>query len=211
MRPFAIALISTLLIAPTAPSNTATYLEKPFGKIHPLISPNGKHALWGDYDHSELHLEDTANQIDRTVNGITVQTATLAWSPDSSYFAVNDRVGSNLEEAYLFNTITLHRTDLHDMLNSGSPQANVYFTKLPHSRSVLHSYLHVIRWLDDQHFELQLHGDTDGHFANDNINAHLYPAECFDLHYRVSIGGGVQQISQRVRPASATEPACTGQ
>jgi len=215
---FAIALASVLLAASARkPANTvATFLNDPFGNANAFVSPDGKHALWGDYENSELEMEDTAAHAKRPVAGMTVQTLSLAWSPDSRYFAVNDRPASDIEDAYLFNTDTLERTKLRDSLTAARPQVIRYYLHddngpfLTHGRNVLHSYLHVLRWLDGEHVELQLHGSTGGRFAHDNPDGHLYPAECFDLRYRVGLDGSVQRISGRVFSETSTpnEDAC---
>jgi hypothetical protein len=206
MRLVAFALTSVLLAAsaPTSPNTTAIYLTAPFGKANAFVSPDGEHALWGDYKNVELQMEDTKTRADHLVARMTVQTLSLAWSPDSRYFAVNDRPASSIEDAYIFNTATLERIKLRDRLTTARPEVTRYFLsdnfrgRLTHGRSVLHSYLHVLRWLDNQHVELQLHGDTDGRFAHDNPDRHLYPAECFDLRYSVGLDGSVRRISIHV-------------
>jgi hypothetical protein len=214
MRFLVVALTSVLLAAsaPKSPTTTATDLNHPYGKANPFVSPDGKYALWGDYEHSELEMEDTGAHTDRPVAGMTVQTITLAWSPDSSRFAVNDRETSSESDAYIFNAATLERTKLRDRLTAARPQVARYYLNgvATHGRDVDHSYLDVLRWLDDQHVELQLHGHTAARFAHDNPDGHLYPAECFDLRYRVGLDGSVQRISGRVfsMGSGADDDAC---
>jgi len=211
MRSLAIALTPVLLAAsaaPAAPNATAAWLKNPFGKANAVVSPDGKHALWGGSEDVELHIEDTETHADRPVVRITVPTLSLAWSPDSRHFAVNDRPVSSIEDAYIFNTATLESVKLRDRLTAARPQVTRYYGAgvLTHGRDVDHSFLHVLRWLDNEHVELQLHGHTSGRFAHDNPDLHLYPAECFDLRYKVGLDGSVQRISGRVfSVVSATE------
>jgi hypothetical protein len=209
----AVALASAWLAASaaTSPNTMATYLNHPCGKANVVVSPDGKHALWGDYENVELEMEETVAHADRPVVGMTVQTLSLAWSPDSRHFAVNDRPDSSEEDAYIFNTVTLERIKLRDRLTQARPQVARYYLTgmLTHGRDVDHSFLHVLRWLDDRHFELQLHGHSGGRFAHHNPDLHLYPAECFDLRYKVGLDGSVQRISGRVFSlASSPDDAC---
>jgi hypothetical protein len=218
MRSFAALLTSLLLTAsaPVSPYTRAVYLNHPFGRANEIRSPDGRHALWGDYENSELKVEDIETHAERPVTGITVQTLSLAWSLDSRYFVVNDRPASDLEDALLFNTATLERIKLRDRLTAARPEVIRYYLTdangplLSHGRNTLHSYLHVLRWLDGRHVELQLHGNTSSRFANDDPDGHLYPAECFDLRYSVGIDGSVRRISGRVFPLESApdDDAC---
>jgi hypothetical protein len=211
-----IFLISLLLSVPgpTCSSTEATYLKSPYGKENPLISPGGKQALWGDYQKSTLELQDSGLHTSRTVIGITLQTMSLAWSPDSRHFAVNDRRASDLEDAYLFDTSQLERINLRERLTAVMPKVKRFYltggslSTLKHGRDVLHSYLHVLRWLDYGHVELQLHGNTSGRFAHDNPDGHLYPAQCFDLRFNMGVDGSVREMSERLSNAAPDEPAC---
>ena len=77
---FAIALASVLLAASARkPANTvATFLNDPFGNANAFVSPDGKHALWGDYENSELEMEATAAHAKRPKAGNVAPTAATA-------------------------------------------------------------------------------------------------------------------------------------
>lgn len=177
-------------------SPKSNYLNKPFGPVNRLLSPDGSQALWGDYDQSQLWLEDTRTHQRRMVRGITVPTMTLAWSPDSTKFAVNDRAASNVEEAYLYDAASLNSLDLADRLTKSDARAEKIF------KAADHSYVHTLGWLDRDHVEVQLSGHTDGETAGGKF----HPPDCFDFRYRVSINGEVQPLSALV--ARWSDPAC---
>ncbi len=126
---------------------------------------------------------------------VTVQTLTVAWSPDSAAFIANHRAASDLELAYLYDVRTLNRLDLRGRILATDPEAARF---VPGENAAPHSYFHAIRWLDARQVEVQLHGHTDGIREGNSV----LPGECFDVRYRVSRDGVVQKLSQRVSPIS---------
>jgi hypothetical protein len=220
MRSLTVVLTSVLLAAsaPTSPNIKATCLNDPFGKANAFVSPDNKYALWGSYQNSELELEDAGTHADRPVGGFTVQTISLAWSPDSQHFVVNDRPLSSESDAYLFDTDTLQRTKLREKLTVAMPEVRRFYIKgeddcaqcgvVSHGRDVMHSFLDVLRWTDDQHVELQLHGNFAGKFRHDNPDSHLYSAGCFDLRFRMALDGSVQKLSERITEPLSDRSAC---
>jgi hypothetical protein len=206
-----------LLLPPAAPNNSARMLDTPFGPAKALVAPDGHHALWGDEAKSQLWMEDTATHTDRLVQPLTVQTISLAWSPDSRHFVVNDRETSSESDAYLFDTDTLQRTKLRDRLTAARPEVQHYLlsdkpgpgrSQVAHGRDVMHSYLDVRRWIDDRHVELQLHGNFAGRFRDDHPDGHLYPAGCFDLRFRMGLDGSVQRLSEHIAEPLSNSSAC---
>ena len=171
-------------------------LPRPVDPAHPLISPDGSYALYGIPDAAQLWLENRTTHERRLVLDATIQTMTLAWSPDSVAFAVNDRWASDQEIAYIYTAATLDRLELRAPVLAADPQAARF---VPGPGSAPHSYFHTIRWLDPENVELQLHGHTDG-VREGNL---VRPGECFDLRYRVSRGGKAHKVSQTVLPAGS--------
>ena len=142
----------------------------------------------------------------------TVQTLTLAWSPDSAAFLVNDRMASDVENAYIYDVRTLDRLDLREhvvtTVLAHEPGSKRFLPGVNPAAS--HSYFHGLRWLDARHVELRLFGHTNG-TANpkpdpSDPDSNVIPGDCFDLRYRISRDGAVEKLSQRV--ASLSSPAC---
>ena len=169
---------------------------------HRLVSPNGAYALAGVAGRSELLLEDERTRERTRVMGITVETMTVAWSPDSAAFLVNDRYASDVECAYIYDTKTLERVDLGRLVENSiigqEPKAARFLWDI---NTGIHSYFDAMRWLDAQHVELRLFGHTNG--SPDAI-----PGECFDLRYRISRDGVVEKLSEHSAPIGVSE--CAG-
>jgi hypothetical protein len=176
-------------------------LKPPFGPENPLVSPNGAYALFGIQSsvNSEnvLWLEDEHSHERKRVLEATVQTLTLAWSPDSAAFLVNDRAFSDVENAYIFDAKTLDRLDLTSRITAAPGPGAARFLKDRND----HSYFHAIRWLDPRHVEVQLYGHTDGVWNGTYVQG----GDCFNLRYRVTRDGEVRKLSQRVALADSKE------
>jgi hypothetical protein len=190
-----VAVIAVSQVAAQAPS---AFLKSPYGPANRVLSPDGDYALFGIYETSQLWLEDTHAHQRKLAFGVTIQTLTLAWSPDSAAFIANDRFVSDVENAYIFDVKTLDRLDLGSRIIAAADAGAACF--LPGENQ--HSYFHAIRWLDARHVEVQLHGHTDGTWNKNSVR----PGDCFDLRYRVGRDGAVQKLSQRV--ASLDSKAC---
>jgi hypothetical protein len=215
------AVIGAMLVAASsgrnAPVAFAHLLERPFGQASAMRSPDGRYALWGDYPHSQLWIENTATKSDRLVGAYTVQTISLAWAPDSRRFIVNDRETSSESDAFLFDTETLQRIDLRQQLLARFPEVAHFLlsgqpaarrAQVSHERDVMHSYVDARRWIDARHLELQVHGNFAGRFRDDNPDERLYPAGCFDLRFLLGLDGSVQELSQRTSEPLSKDPAC---
>jgi hypothetical protein len=176
-------------------------LEAPFGPANQLVSPDRAYALFGSDSAPQLWLEDRRTGQRKMVLRATVQTLSLAWSPDSTAFIANDRVVSDVELAYIYDLKTLHRLDLRSRILAVDAEAARF---VPGPNTAPHVYVHAIRWLDERHVEVQLHGHTDGTWTGTAVR----PGNCFDLRYRVSREGEVHKLSQRVAPLGSRE--CEG-
>jgi hypothetical protein len=183
-------------------------LKPPFGLQNQLVSPDGAYALFGD--NNALWRQDERTHERRRVMEVTVQTLTVAWSPDSSAFIANDRALSDVENAYIYDLKTLERIDLRRQVLTADSKSASRFTSSANP-AANHSYFHALRWLDARHVEMRLYGHTDGipngkPFRPGHQEDSVRSGDCFDLRYRVSRDGVVKKLSQRV--VSLTSPEC---
>ena len=130
---------------------------------------------------------------------VTIQTLSVAWAPDSAAFIANDRAFSDIETAYIYDVKTLNRVDLGGRVGAADPGVARF---LPNGSNSPPSHFHAIRWMDSQHVEVQLNGHMDGAGNGTSVR----PGDCFDLRYRVSRKGAVQQLSSR--ESSLDSKAC---
>lgn len=158
----------------------------------PLLSPDGAYALVGGDSQPQLWLEDKRTRERKMVFQVTLQTLTLAWSPDSAAFIANDRMVSDIQVAWIYSVPKLTRLDLRARIVAADPEA-IRFT--PGENRTVHSYVHAIRWLDAKHVEVQLHGHLDDEIRVGNA---IKPGHCFDLRYRIGTNGSVRKLSRRV-------------
>lgn len=171
-------------------------LKPPFGPKNQLVSPDGAYALFGSDKASQLWLEDKSTHERKIVFRVTLQTLTLAWSPDSAAFIANDRAVSDVEFAYVYDAKTLDRIDLRSRVLTADAEAARF---VPGQNTAPHSYFHAIRWLDARRVEVQLHGHTDG----TRDGTFVRPGDCFDLRYSVTRDGAVEKLSRRVSALTA--------
>jgi hypothetical protein len=203
-------LIAVGGVSQGAGQQQCAYLKLPYDPANALVSPDGTYALFGPGGgRSELWLEDRRTHQRKMVFKVTLQTLTLAWSPDSTAFIANDRVASDLEIAYIYDAKTLNRLDLRSRIVAADPGAIRFFEPGqinaapafgPNDKIPTTSHVHAIQWLDAQHVEVQLVGHTGGV----SVGKTVVGGDCFALRYRVSRAGEVQKLSQRVVPIDAS-------
>jgi hypothetical protein len=183
-----------IAVSQLAGQQRSVSLKEPFGPENQLISPNGAYALFGIQSpvnkENALWLEDLRTHERKMVFRVTVQTLTVAWSPDSAAFIANDRAVSDVENAYIFDVKTLDRLDLTARITANAGPGAARFLKDQNQ----HSYFHATRWLDARHVEVELYGHTDGIAKGTYVQS----GDCFNLRYRVSRDGEVQKLSRRV-------------
>jgi hypothetical protein len=182
----------------------SVHLRMPYGPANTLVSPDGAYALFGPGGgRSEVWLEDKRAHQRRMVFKVTLQTLTLAWSPDSTAFIANDRAVSDIEIAYIYDAKTLDRLDLRSRIVAADPGAIRFFEPgqinaapvfAPNAKIPTTSHVHAIQWLDARHVEVQLVGHTGRIMVGKTIEG----GDCFELRYRVSRAGEVQKLSQHV-------------
>src|ERR1035441_6528266 len=97
----AVCLIAVIAVSQVKGQQRSAPLRPPFGPANQLASPDGAYALFGSDKAAQLWLEDTRMHQRMMVVKVTVQTLTLAWSPDSAAFIANDRAASDLEISYI--------------------------------------------------------------------------------------------------------------
>jgi hypothetical protein len=170
-------------------SNT---LEVPFGKPDRLSSPDGRYVLFGrQYDKTtntgpELWIEDTGSS--RRVRLLELGgTASAAWSPDGSWFYVNDRLASDSTRSYLFEASTLRRIDIGRAILDSDREAARFANG--------HAYFEVDHWEGLQNVLVRFHGHTDEP-----------PVVCFDLRYNIGRTGSVKKLAQHI--FAATRRGC---
>jgi len=122
-----------------------------------VASPDGRRVLvWqkqDDYDYS-LHLSDLDTQETREVLRGS-QTGTIAWSPDGAWFFVNVHKSSDWDNAYIYNTATLHRLDLARLIAAHDATVRRY-------RAVgSHMYTVAEKWVDTRTVQVDVSGHTD--------------------------------------------------
>jgi hypothetical protein len=199
---FAVWLVALVAVAPASGQPGVVSLKPPFGIANGLVSPDGAYVLFGSDTAPQLWLEDKGTHERRKVFDATVQTLTLAWSPDSAAFIANDHAFSDVENSYIYDLKTLRRIDLRSRILAVDPEA----ADLAANRSGSpHLYFHAIRWLDARHVEVQLCGHAGG--MSDTTTT-IPPAECFDLRYRADTDGLLKKVSWRIFSLNSKE--CEG-
>jgi len=189
-------LVAVIAASQVAAQQQSVPLKPPFGPTNKLVSPDGAYALFGSDKAPQLWLEDKSTHERKMVFRVTLQTLTLAWSPDSAAFIANDRAVSDVEFAYVYDAKTLDRLDLGSRILAADAEIARF---VPGQNTAPHSYFHAIRWLDARHVEVQLHGHIDGTRDGTSVR----PGDCFDLRYSVTRNGAVKKLSRRVSALTA--------
>ncbi|MGA9070601.1 MAG: hypothetical protein WB424_10130 [Terracidiphilus sp.] len=184
-------------LAQTINSNSGGRLELPSEHLTRLPSPSGRYALVGinkriDLSQecakcfstsSKLWFEDNTSHARKLLLNVN-STAFAGWSPDGSAFYVEDHLGSNITEAYIFETATLKKVDIADRILAADSEAK-------HLNSG-HAYFNSVRWQDNDNLLVRFNGHTDE-----------LPITCFDMEYLVSRSGMVKKLSGHTGPADA--------
>lgn len=94
-------------------------------------------------------------------------------------------MGSDEEEACIYDAATLQRLDIGARIQAEDPQSRPFANG--------HAYYRVTRWEGNEAMAVSFFGHTDD-----------APVQCFTFRYRVTKRGAVTKLSQRVAPATAT-------
>jgi hypothetical protein len=207
MKVRSVCLAAAVVCVQLAAQSRRVPLDPTFGPGR-LVSPDGAYALFGSETAPELWVEDTRTHGRRMVFRVTLQTLSLAWSPDSAAFIANDRAVSDMEIAYIYDVKTLDRLDLRARLVAADPDAVRFFVpgqvrpapaEPPRGKVPSMSYVEALHWIDSTHVEVALYGHTVGERVRNSIE----PGNCFDLRYRIARDGAVQKLSQHVSPITS--------
>jgi hypothetical protein len=159
-------------------------LNLPAGPVTRLTSPDGKATLYGvPYGANtppQLWFENMRSH-ERTKLLDVPSTLSAAWSANGKAFLVLDHEASDKATSYIYDAATLQRLDLAARITASDPAARPY----THD----HTYFDAERWQGNNQVLVRLHGHTD-----------TPPVTCFDFRYRVSRGGVVTKLSQRILP-----------
>jgi hypothetical protein len=174
------------LLALAAFMANAQQLDLPWGPVKRLASPDGSKVLYGvpyqagRNDGPQFWMEDTRTHHRRKLLDIP-STLSAGWSPDGTKFYVNDHLGSDEENAYIYDAATLERIDLGARIQAADPAS--------HRFAKGHAYYQVTRWEGSDEVAVKFFGHTDEP-----------PVTDFDFRYRVSRAGSVKKLSQHSAP-----------
>lgn len=167
----------------------AQQLDLPWGPVKRLPSPDGSKVLYGAPYRAarnqgpQLWIEDTHTH-HRTMLFQIGGTLSADWSPDGTAFYVNDHLGSDEENAYIYNAATLQRMDIGAQIQAADPASRPFANG--------HAYYEVTRWEGSSALAVSFFGHTDEP-----------PVRSFAFRYRISRAGVVKKLSQCVAPVSA--------
>lgn len=100
----------------------------------------------------------------------------VSWAPDSTRFFVTDDYGSDGSLSYVYDAISLKRTDLAHLLVAGDPNAAKFL-------KAGHAYLRATQWLGPRELLVFL----AGHFDEP-------PRGVFSFQYRINLNGRVDKL-----------------
>jgi hypothetical protein len=175
-------------------------LELPFGHVMRLSSPNGRSILVGTSKRidlsqecakcfsisSKLWFEDSLSHARKLILDVS-STASAGWSPEGDAFYVEDHIGSNITEAYIYEAASLNKLDIVDRIFAADPKAKQLASG--------HAYFNVKRWQDNDNLLVRFTGHTDES-----------PETCFDIRYLVNRSGAVKKLSEHT--GTSAEPWC---
>ncbi len=180
-----LALWTVLAVTAAHPAT----IDVPFGKVSKLASPDGQYILYGQpYRENvntgpELWIENVRTS-ERKLLLQLGGTARAAWSSDGTAFYVNDHFASDKAFSYIYETSTLKRMEIRDIIFGADPEA----ARIAKG----HVYFDVDQWDGSKQVLVHLHGHTDE-----------APVRCFDFRYRLSRAGKLVKHSQSFSRATA--------
>jgi len=153
-----IAVHGVRVTASVQESSPPSDLTLPYGRVQPLLSPDGGHTLYGvpfqdgKNDGPQLWIRDNstgARKLLLTLGG----TMQAFCSPNGKAFSVNDHWASDRESAYIYDTETLKRQNVGEDIPAADPESR-HFTNA-------HAYFHVERWDGPEHVFVRFQGRTE--------------------------------------------------
>lgn len=184
--------------APTVPAPTGT--ELPAGKTLRLPSPNGKWSLLSPAPSSQADSEKTLFLENRVTHTRSVvarynRAIRVGWNPEGKAFFLDDELGSNITDAYLFWPPRANPLLVDDLILAQDPEAK--------NLKADHGYFLIRNWANSA----TVIAEYCGHISE-------APALQFDFLYRITLTSSknpsvaVRRISRNVRPARPDSPDC---
>jgi hypothetical protein len=151
----------------------------PFTSDRRVPSPNKKWVLVFECPKNCLErllsIEDDVSHTKRLVAKYE-RNLDVSWSPDGTRFFVTDDYGSDGSLSYVYDAISLKRTDLAHLLVASDPDAAKFL-------KAGHAYLRATQWLGPQELLVFL----AGHFDKP-------PRGVFSFQYRINLNGRVERL-----------------
>jgi len=171
------------------PSDTTVRVPSPDGRWVLVASPlglsNEKTLVLED---RETHKKSVIKRYDRTIR--------IGWSPDGNAFFLNDELGSNIEEAYIYWPKESKPLELDSPILLKDSEAK----RVPAD----HTYFRVLRWVTSKTMLVEYCGHNSGSSAQQ-----------FDFIYRISLMGldssslRIDRVSREVNPSRLSAAECT--
>jgi hypothetical protein len=156
-------------------------VDLPRGALTRIASPDGRWTLIFECPNNcterKLWIVQSETRTRRMVREFE-RSLSISWSPNSRAFFINDDLGSNESECYVYDAATLKATNLADVVVAKYASTRQYLT-------AGHSYLRARRWASSHELLVTLFG----HFDEP-------PSRGFTLRYRVNLNGTVQRVSR---------------
>ena len=186
------ATLLLLLLTSIQGSSQSRFANFPFAKRS--ISPDGRFTL-ESRDCVNHDCKDTDRKL-WLINNATKprkllleieRNVRIGWAPSGSTFFLNDNLGSNVAEAYLYFPAEDRHVDIGESIDQEIPSDR-------HFVSDSHHYVNALYWIDETSFLVK----RSGHFDTEG-------AQGFTVCYRVNISGKVKRLSQSVYEGSSCE------
>ncbi|MGO9563711.1 MAG: hypothetical protein ACLPPV_13750 [Candidatus Korobacteraceae bacterium] len=177
------AILVILLLASIRGHSQTRFANFPFAKRS--ISPDGRFTLVNrncinrdckDIDRKLWLINNKTN--DRKLLIEIERNVRIGWAPVGNTFFLNDNLGSNVAEAYLYFPAEDRRVNIGESIDQKIPSDR-------HFENDSHHYFNALYWINGTSFLVKRFGhlDTEG-------------AQGFTVCYRVNISGEVQRLSQ---------------
>ena len=101
----------------------------------------------------------------------------MGWAPDGKHFFINNEMGSNVTELYVFDRVGKSRGDLQGEILGADPNLQELV------RRGSHTYFNAEKWIDAGTLQVEVAGHTDE-----------TPVREFDMRFRVPLEGMVTRL-----------------
>jgi len=186
------AILLLVLLTSIQGSSQSRFANFPFAKRS--ISPDGSFTLANrncvnrdckDIDR-KLWLINNATK-DRKLLLEIERNVRIGWAPTGNTFFLNDNLGSNIAEIYLYFPAEDRHVDIGESIDQKIPSDR-------HFENGSHHYFNALYWINGTSFLVK----RFGHFDTED-------GQGFTVCYRVNISGEVKRLSQSVYEGSPCE------